>query len=225
MTLDLEGNVEYFYSDFYKKIIREGKVGFVQNLSHKYLERSLKNEKNLRNILEVGVGSGDHLQFVTHTFDQYFQSDIRIAFLEEIEKKENLQSIVLDATSIPLAESSVDRVISTCLLLHLKDPEKALSEWRRVVRDKGVVSILIPCEPGFLLRLARSLSTNLKAKKLGYINYKLFNARDHINHLPGLKELIKHVFNEDNIKVYKFPFPMMSWNFNLFFVYKIKISK
>lgn len=220
---NLEGDVEFFYSKFYKQVIREGKVGFVQNFSHIYLERNLKKNIYLEKILELGVGSGDHFQFVKHSFGEYIQSDIRVKFLKELNHERSRQSIALDATRVALSDSSIDRVIATCLLLHLTEPEKALQEWRRVTKAGGIISILIPCEPGIMLRAARIFSTNLKAKRLGFPNYKLFNARDHVNHLPGMRELIKFVFSKDKIKIYRFPLPFLSWNFNLFYVYQIKI--
>lgn len=225
LTSDLEGDVNLFYSKYYKKIIREGPIGGVQNFSHKLLERLFFKKSDFKNVLEVGVGAGDHFPFVKHSFGTYIQSDIRLNLLQEIPNNLDTAKIALDASKLPFGNSKIDRVIATCLILHLLQPEETLEEWRRVVKNNGLISILVPCEPGILLRIARVFTTNLKAKKLGYPNYILFNARDHINHLPGVNEIIKYVFRNDQIKVLKFPLAFLTWNFNLFYIYQIKVKK
>lgn len=225
MSSDLEGDVNLFYSKFYKRIIREGPIGGVQNFSHKLLERSLSKLVSFKYVLEVGVGAGDHFRFVKHSFGMYIQSDIRTNLLKEISNENNTVKLAIDASKLSFGNSKKDRVIATCLILHLAQSEETLEEWRRVTKNNGLISILVPCEPGIFLRTARYFTTILKAKKLGYPNYKLFNARDHINHLPGVNEIIKHVFKKDEIKVLKFPFALLTWNFNLFYVYQIKVKK
>jgi len=73
-----------------------------------------------------------------------------------------------DAVSLPFPDQCFDRVIATCLIAHLKDPEVALTEWRRVLRKGGELTMYVPCELGFSLRLFRKLFLAPKAKRLGF---------------------------------------------------------
>jgi len=84
----------------------------------------------------------------------------------------NVQTVA-DAQVLPFLDNSFGRVIATCLLLHLQEPELALLEWRRVTENNGLITILIPTEPGLLLRLSRALLTSPKARRLGFDGYSL----------------------------------------------------
>jgi phosphatidylethanolamine/phosphatidyl-N-methylethanolamine N-methyltransferase len=138
---------------------------------------------------------------------------------------------VQDAQNLKYEDGSFDRVISTCLLHHLDFPEKALLEWRRVVKDQGKISVLVPSDPGFLYRAARKLGSELKVKRKGaedelsYSRYQYIHAIDHRNHFASLDRIIKFIFLNDSVKLKKYPFGVPFWNFNLFTVYEIVVQK
>ena len=74
---------------------------------------------------------------------------------------------VADAQGLPHDDDIADRLIATCVLLHLEKPESALLEWRRVTRPGGVVTIYVPNEPGLLTRLGRGVTTKRAAVRAG----------------------------------------------------------
>jgi phosphatidylethanolamine/phosphatidyl-N-methylethanolamine N-methyltransferase len=212
-------NDEY-YSSAYEKVIGTGSVGFVASVYHRLLERG--HTRHFELCLELGAGNGQHFPFVKHPFKKYISSDIR-------EVKINLNengfgqhvSRVLDAENLEsINNESVDRIIVTCVLSHLRNPESALIEWRRVLKVGGVLDLYVPCEPGLLLGLAQLLTTRRKVKKLGY-DYESIQYREHRNHFPAMRMYLREVFILDKTKVINFPAPVPFWHLRLFDVYRI----
>lgn len=52
--------------------------------------------------------------------------------------------ILADATELPLQDESVDYLISAHMLEHHHDPLTVLDEWRRVLRDRGHLFLVLP---------------------------------------------------------------------------------
>lgn len=230
MTNEDFGSVDLFYNKYNDRVLRSGLIGSAQNRTHRAIEKLWSPKDMFSRVLEVGSGAGDHRQFVKHKYSIYYETDIRFSDgtfeSEEFVKRENSGPNVIreiaDVMQLQYVDGQFDRVIATCLLLHLAEPETALLELKRVTNaEGGVITILIPCEPGFLLRLSRRVLTARKAKRLGFEGYELFNARDHKNYISSLDKLVKHVFQEDRVTVSRLPFHIPSWNFNLYFVYTI----
>ncbi len=168
-------------------------------------------------ILEVGAGNGYHKKFCNSKYDSYIESDIR----ESI----NGKIILLDAEKLSsFKDATFDRIIATCLLAHLNNPEAALKEWRRCVKNGGIISIYVPCEPGAALRLFRLLTTNIKSRIKKVDHYK-FHYLEHRNYYINLNYLIHDAFRQDKIKIRKFPFGFLTWNMNFFYVYEISVKR
>jgi phosphatidylethanolamine/phosphatidyl-N-methylethanolamine N-methyltransferase len=216
-----------YYDEHYSKVLNQGLIGRVSSISHSSLERRIDAESHFSTVLELGAGEGQHFQFVKHSYDVYLQSDIRIDNLNNKSKSADvrLSNVVADACNLEKFDSnSIDRIIATCLLAHLHDLMKSLNEWRRVVRNNGKISIYVPCEPGALLRVARVVSTARKARK--YIDRPILRHYvEHCNYYLGMDAAIQMVFKDDNIESKKYPFNFLSWNFNLWKIYTITISK
>jgi SAM-dependent methyltransferase len=222
------GDSEVFYREFYGKMICGngdggglGKKAVVS--THRYMERRFTTAHFSR-VLELGGGNGEHLNYVRHGFDSYTLIDLRQAVLENRHQKDpRITTIVADAAHLPVDDHSIDRVIVTCLLHHVDHPELVLQEINRVLRDDGTATIFLSCDPGFVVRFLRKLTTERTAKKLGFKGYELMNARDHRNHVGSLLILLRHVFRHRQVKEDWMPFRLPSWNLNGYLV--ITISK
>ena len=83
---------------------------------------------------------GNHENFVKHSYDSYVKTDLLFPKeVESINKDKKIISKYQDATSLKdFADDSVDRLISTCLIVHLNNTESALEEWKRVVKLKDI---------------------------------------------------------------------------------------
>lgn len=218
-------NQDDFYSKHYEMIMGQGNVKRMWNYIHNRLDRPFMNLSNLE-IVEVGAGHSQHLQRTRLHYTRYVEVDIR-----EMEQSNHLKRdpktvrVLADAQNLdPFKEGEFNLLIATCLLAHLADPELALRNFRRVIRNEGHLSLYVPCEPGFLLRFARKFTTKRRIEGFGY-NHKWLHWREHRNHYPFLESLIEQVFDGDTIEVSKFPFPWLSWDFNLYVHFIISIRK
>lgn len=161
-----------------------------------------------------------------HIFDQYVMTDgsddmLKIAFEKyAVQLLENLLVIEKqDATSLTYPDHSFDRLIATHVLEHLPNPVEVLKEWSRVVRPQGVISIVLPCDPGILWRLGRYLGPRRNARKLG-IAYDYLQAAEHINSIFNLVVFIRHHF-EDVSELF-YPARIRAPDLNLFYVCHIR---
>lgn len=215
------------YRGRHSQVVDTGLVGIVNQLLHRSLERNLpkRPSSSRHEIIELGSGMGQHLSFVQDDFTKYVQTDIRIENIS-LSKDSRIERRRVDAQDLSSFDSnSFDRLLATCLLVHLSDPEKALREWKRVVRDGGTISIYVPCEPGLLLRAMRYMTTRRKGNHLGF-NHLSFHYREHVTYFVRLSLLLREVFSDCQVKRRFFPFPFFpSWNFNLWCTYQIRLDQ
>jgi phosphatidylethanolamine/phosphatidyl-N-methylethanolamine N-methyltransferase len=91
--------------------------------------------------------------------------------------------------------NSYDRLIAAHVLEHISEPHLALKEWRRVIKNGGTLSILIPADPELAWRLGRHLGPRKNAIAQG-LAYDYIMAREHVNSCNNLIGLMRHYFPE-----------------------------
>jgi phosphatidylethanolamine/phosphatidyl-N-methylethanolamine N-methyltransferase len=211
--------VDDFYDNYHSKIFGSGIVGKIAGFVHWLIEYPYKQNRFFGTVLEVGAGEGQHFKFIKHNFDLYIETDIRESMDQPFNIK--VKKMLSNAENLDGVESnSVDRLIATCILVHLLEPEKALQNWSRVVKKGGQLSIFVPAEPSMLLRFFRFFVTSRKAKKFG-LNHKSIHYREHRNMWILCDLLIRETFSESKIKSRKFPINFLPWNLRLFDIYEI----
>lgn len=220
-----------YYVNQYNQIVNKGFNGWLFSFTHKNLEhipslKSGKRRETALKILEVGSGSGEHIKFVESTFQQYIATDLAPELLgintSEL-KSRGIQFQQADVENLRFKKNTFNRVICTCLLHHMNDPESALLEMKRVTKMGGLVSIYISCDPGILNRFLRTILIKPKARKLGFFEYDIFIAREHRGHFQSIQAMIQKVFNGQEIQQKFYPFHFKSWNLNTFSVFQITI--
>jgi len=215
-----------YYKEVYKKVHYSGALGWFTRLVHKKIEEGIPWEENHRRVLEIGGNRAEHFPFINHKFEEYLCSDISITKMTPSDSR--VTFLHADAQDLPFPKDSMDRVLNACVLHHVPDAIQALREIRRVVVSGGRVSIYVPFDPGMFYRYLRHLTSHLKQSKVGRFGMRQTKelwAREHINHALGLMNHIQEVFVEDSISARRWPFPFLSWNFNLFIVYQIRVKK
>jgi ubiquinone/menaquinone biosynthesis C-methylase UbiE len=218
-------SLKKWYSGGYRVCYYSGVIGKAYGLVHQLMEIKFNKNDSFKRVLEVGSGNGEHLTFVRHDFQQYYMTDLEPIVLNANVDDARIILGTLDCTDLSEFEDKYfDRVIATCLLVHLKEPEIALSEWKRVTKEGGDLTIYIATEPGILLTLVRTLFIWPKARRLGISNPAFFAYSQHINHYPRMNSLIKETFKGDKISRRRYPFPFLSWHLSLFEILHIKIS-
>jgi phosphatidylethanolamine/phosphatidyl-N-methylethanolamine N-methyltransferase len=192
---------------------------------HKLLERPFGPDRHFARVVEVGSGSGEHLAFVRHGFDEYCLTDWNPARLERVRDAcpEALRAKISlrteDATRLSLPDHACDRLVATHVLEHLYRPHEVLREWDRVVRPGGTLSILLPCDPGLMWRLGRMLGPRANAERAG-IDYDYWMAREHVNSINNLVTFIRYYF--ERIEETWYPARIPSSDLNLFYLCNIE---
>lgn len=224
--MDLENDSESYFRLHHREVVCTGIVGVVSSLSHLSMERDRWLRGTFSRVLEVGGGQGQHHRYVKHDFSTYLLTDLFPELLSEANPIAGMtiETDSIDVQRLPFQDRTFDRVIATCLLAHVPDLQSAVSELVRVLRHNGVLTIYLPCEPGMLLRIVQFLTTRRRQKRLG-LNPHLTHYREHRNHFPGMIEELKNAVQIDSrlsLKLRRFPFPFLSWNFNLWVIVHIK---
>ena len=200
----------------------------VMRASHRLTEKNFKESDHFSKVLEIGAGTGEHLGFVKHGFDQYVLTDLDAKTLEVAKGKlkdqfgSKLKYETQTAEGLSYADNSFDRLIATHVLEHIYQPHLALKEWQRVVKNGGILSILIPTDPGMAWRLGRHLGPRKNAITQG-IAYDYVMAREHVNSCNNLIALLRHYF-PDRTEAW-WPLPIPSIDLNLFFVCHAVVNK
>jgi phosphatidylethanolamine/phosphatidyl-N-methylethanolamine N-methyltransferase len=186
--VDFDSLVSDYYKDYYSCVHGGSTTGRAASLMQKHLETKRSKSEEFTRVLELGAGTMQHFPFVEHKFK----------------------------TNVPFDDSSFDRVIATCLLLHLPEPIDALRDWIRILKPGGVADLLIPCEPGLALRSYRKLISRPRANRLGFKYFDLVNAVDHKNYAASMIQIVNHLDDSIDVQFSWRPFNrIQSWNLNL----------
>ena len=202
----------------------KGMAGYVMRRGHEILDKTAAYDTT-SSIIEIGAGSGIHLSFVQRPFRRYVLTDgsddmlaharVRHAGRHGVEFQKE------DAANLAAADSSFDRLIATHVLEHLSEPHRVLSEWNRVVRPGGTISLILPCDPGFAWRLGRHFGPRARSERAG-LPYDYFSAREHINPILNLTAFIDYYF--DHVVSVWWPLRIPSSDMNLLYIAHIKVT-
>ena len=213
---------QQFYEGLYREVQDKGVSGWYVKKSHESLEKGFDKISG-RKVLEVGGNVGEHIGYVHEHYSKYTLTDYRdTGFKAKVPK---IEFQVADVHKLPFNNDFFDRTIATCLLHHLHNPIEALMEIRRVTNNGGVVSLLVPCDPGLAYRVAKKVGPNRKWRNSGITHPDFYHYEQHRNHFPGIFSKIEEVFKSDSVKSRYWPLRVHSWNLNLFTVSQIKIRK
>ena len=97
-----------------------------------------------RTVIDLGAATGSAIPELRIRFRgaRLVALDLSAAMLERVRARQSLfrriAAIQADATSIPLADNSVDVVFANLLLPWINDPPRAFTEINRVLRDEGL---------------------------------------------------------------------------------------
>jgi phosphatidylethanolamine/phosphatidyl-N-methylethanolamine N-methyltransferase len=183
---------------------------------HDALERLIATDERFPITVEVGVGTGEHLQYVRHAFDDYFMLDRSPTMLDVAKQRygsnDRLHYCISTVERLPFDDASVDRLIATHVLEHIYRPHEALREWDRVIKPGGAISVLIPTDPGVAWRIGRAIGTRRVVRRMG-LPYDYFMALEHVNPVNNLVALLEFYFPGGRKTWWPFRFASMDFNF------------
>ena len=222
--VDDSNNRDAWYDNYYSVVnVSASQGSFLNRLYHLLLEKNFTSNSEM-NLLEVGANQGEHLQYVVDDYSSYILSDIREVKITSSNPKIKFQQANLE--SLPFDNATFDRVIATCVFHHVGSPEQGFEEVRRVLKDGGSFSLMLPNDPGLAYRAFRRLTSLRKSKKIGiYSVARLAHAREHRNHYLSLKTMLEWVFRGDQISYRYFPSGLRVYDINLLTVCTVTIIK
>ena len=176
-----------------------GRYGFVDRFNHGYPVAHAP--KDFARTLEIGAGLGTHLEYERLTPQQerdYVALELRDNMAAKIrERFPKVQTSVGDCQEhLPFPDGHFDRVLAIHVLEHLPNLPAALAEMHRLCHaDRGVFSVVIPCEGGLAYGLARRLSAQRLFERRYRQSYDWFIRREHINRPEEILGLLGQDFD------------------------------
>jgi len=186
-----------FYEKFYLKTQKKGIGNIVNEMGYKILKNVDFNDKI---ILELGPGNLPHKKFWLNEPIKFYAVDTNSNFLEETRKKIDckFEGIKVSRTDkIPLDDNSVDIILSFYSLEHIYDLDQMLSEFRRVLKNKGIVVGAIPNEGGLAWGLGRYFTSRRFVHKNSNIDYDKIICWEH----PNFSDQILNSFKKNSFKI------------------------
>jgi SAM-dependent methyltransferase len=221
-----EAILDEWYAHHYSEVAATADGSFFERFMHRSMERRQGPDAHFSQVLEVGGNRGEHLPYVRHSYDRYLLTDLRPPTVSDaVLADPKIELGECDVTRMPYADASFDRVVSTCVLHHVESPFGAAAELRRVLKPGGLVTILVPTDPGWAYRVGKGLTSGRAAEKRGIQElHDVVGALDHRNHFRSVHTQLKYVFRQDEISVDWYPWRVPSVELNAFIVFHARVT-
>lgn len=211
---DYDTLVERWLKNYDRSNYEGGLAASVIRKTHALIEREFPPERHVPEVLEVGAGTMAHIPFVRHRFDRYIASDFDQEVLNAVDSRDlpkGVELMKLDGKELPFPDNSFDRLIATHVLEHVPFPHLAIQEWVRVLKPGGTLSLILPCDPGMAWRLGRYFGPRKQAEEAG-LPYDYYMAREHINSIFNLRNLLEFHFPNRNTAWWPMRIPLPDIN-------------
>ncbi|MEA2820177.1 MAG: phosphatidylethanolamine/phosphatidyl-N-methylethanolamine N-methyltransferase [Bradyrhizobium sp.] len=206
-----------------------GLAGWVLKRSHALVEQPFDGSCRFERVIEVGAGSGVHIKYVRHDYGEYVMTDGSDAMLDQMRSAaataRHPDRVIVakeNAIAIRYPDSSFDRLIATHVLEHVPRPHEVILEWARLVKPGGIISVVLPCDPGLLWRTGRLFGPRARAHARG-LNYDYVMALEHVNSITNLAAIIGFLFPDRDDKWWPVNLPLS--DINLIYVANIRVPR
>ena len=201
----------YFYS---KKMVR-----WSMSWGHKDTV-SLIGKKAERTAVDLGVGCGDHYDYIDNK-DSLIGVDYDVEAMREI-RAQGISAPLYraDLTRLPFQDQCFDSVRSTYAFEHLYCIEVCLEEIYRTMENDGVLVASFTIVGGWLMDMLSKLGPQKEFKKKYALNWNEVLKVEHCNSSRYILEAVRRLFIIDTI-IWR-PFRLPTHNFNMFITIKAK---
>lgn len=196
LTLDQQRISDDFMEHWHKVLPR--RYGIVERFNHEYVVKHAPQD--FARTIEIGAGLGEHLKYerLTETQRQnYIALELRENMVVQIRKRfSDITACLGDCqTRLDFPDGYFDRILAIHVLEHLPNLPEAVKEMCRLCnKQRGVFSVVIPCEGGIAYSLARQISAQRIFEHRYKQPYQWFIEREHINKPNEILEELEPYF-------------------------------
>jgi len=185
----------------------------IERFNHTYPLRHLPPMERWRT-LEIGAGIGGHLEFEPLDRQEYHCIELREGMAEEIRRRHaSVVTVTGDCQKrIAFDDASFDRVVGIHVLEHLPNLPAAIAEVHRTLKPDGILSVVLPCDPGILYEIARKISAERIFRARYKVPYRWFVRREHINSPAEIMQVIAEGFEIFDATYFPFRVPVVNLN-------------
>ena len=223
---------EVYENNNYNFVNYSGAAGILFKINHFLLNFGVHKKFN-ENILEIGGGAKPHINFLNNFKNvksytiiddikfQYVIEDLKLQFkdikFELIDYR--------DEEAIREKKGKFTRLISSHCFEHITNFEDVFLKYLKLMKEKSLLSIALPCDPGITWRLLQFISYFKQKKIYKWKSFKekdLDDSRDHVTSVQNILKVLNFYFK--NIKFLYFPFLIPITWINIFVIINIKLK-
>lgn len=215
------------YIKFYTETQRAGVGTKINDAGYKVMSAMDLSGKR---VLEVGAGDIRHLQYLKGKPREYILADIReemtVLAKKKLAEKDISSSTVLVERNqpLPLAEESIDVIVSFYSLEHLYPLRPYLQDMYRVLKPGGILIGAIPAEGGLAWGGGRMLTSRRWFKKNTRIDPDKIICWEHPNFADHILSELDAVFQRKSVVHWPLPWmPMLDINLIIRYQYHKKV--
>jgi SAM-dependent methyltransferase len=171
--------------------------------------------------LEIGGGAMSHFDWINaEQMKSYTVSDKMRLYQKKMDAlRTRLPSgatLVLhdfEADSMLLSLSGpYTRIIASHVLEHIPDAEAAITKWNALLSPDGIISIALPCDPGWAWQLGRLIAFKGLETGLTLTEYDLVASREHVNSVQRILQIVRYYYRRLSIRWFPMIVPVVDFN-------------
>jgi len=212
------------YLDFYGANQREGVGTKINDAGYRVMSRIDLSGKT---VLEIGPGDIRHVAFWKNRPAEYILADIQEDMLRKGETKLTEAGVVSRTVHmcrgepLPLADASVDVVVTFYSMEHIYPLAPYLQELKRVLKPGGILIGAIPAEGGLAWGGGRLVTSRRWFKKNTHIDPDKIICWEHPNFGDEIIRDLDRVFDRQHIDYWPLPWlPHLDVNLVIRYIYR-----
>lgn len=205
-----------FMKHWHEVLANHSRYTMIEKFNHGYVTKRVP--KNFVSTLEIGAGLGEHLEYEKLTKKQeenYVALELRENMAEQIKIRHPQINVHIGdcQKTLPFPDQHFDRILAIHVLEHLPNLPAAIQEMYRLCnKQRGIFSIVIPCEGGFAYTKARRISAQRVFENRYKQSYKWHIEREHINKPDEIFQELKPYFTIVHRSFFPFFLPLINCN-------------
>lgn len=205
-----------FMKYWHEVLVSKTRYNHIEKFNHGYVVKH--SPTDFLTTLEIGAGLGEHLKYEKLNDAQqenYVSLELREQMAAQIALKfPKVKTLVADCQQpLPFADNHFDRILAIHVLEHLPNLPATIREMYRLChKQKGIFSVVIPCEGSLAYRIARKISAQRLFERMYKQPYQWLIEREHINRPYEILEELAPYFTIEHTSFFPIPLPFIFCN-------------